>query len=210
MGVCAAIAGCGGAEFGSQSHGSGGGSGGGNGGGSTGGSSSGGSGGSSSGGASTGGKGSGGTSGGTGGIATGGVVGSGGATSISYCGGITGAQCPSDQYCDYPSGAGTDCGSGDVQGVCRDRPTLCPLPVSTTSLCGCDGKAYGNECLAYSAGTDVSSSTACHADAGGIVGAACTADSNCSQGLKCCYPCGVQGCQNVCTTPLNGACPLVP
>jgi hypothetical protein len=42
-------------------------------------------------------------------------------------------------------------------------------------------------------------------------GSACTSDTQCGPGLKCCYPCGVQGCTNQCITPqANGTCPLYP
>jgi hypothetical protein len=42
-------------------------------------------------------------------------------------------------------------------------------------------------------------------------GAPCTMDSECSTGLKCCYPCGIPGCHNECIQPLaSGACPMFP
>jgi hypothetical protein len=37
----------------------------------------------------------------------------------------------------------------------------------------------------------------------------CSNDSECSPGLKCCYPCGIPGCQNACIAPTpNGQCPM--
>ncbi len=42
-------------------------------------------------------------------------------------------------------------------------------------------------------------------------GAACTTDTQCPLGFKCCYPCGVAGCTNSCITPqANGTCPMYP
>jgi len=39
----------------------------------------------------------------------------------------------------------------------------------------------------------------------------CTSDDQCPTGQLCCYPCGVEGCQNVCMTPWRkGGCPLFP
>jgi hypothetical protein len=45
----------------------------------------------------------------------------------------------------------------------------------------------------------------------GEAGGACTSDSQCPPGLKCCYPCGVAGCSNVCMEPTEaGRCPMFP
>ena len=41
-------------------------------------------------------------------------------------------------------------------------------------------------------------------------GAVCTEDSQCAGGLLCCYPCGIPGCENQCTVPVNNSCLLVP
>jgi hypothetical protein len=39
----------------------------------------------------------------------------------------------------------------------------------------------------------------------------CAGDDECAPGLKCCYPCGIQGCVNQCIQPdANGECPLFP
>ncbi|HEY0512538.1 MAG TPA: hypothetical protein VGH73_11575 [Thermoanaerobaculia bacterium] len=38
----------------------------------------------------------------------------------------------------------------------------------------------------------------------------CNTTADCPQGQLCCYPCGIDGCHNVCTTPLRGHCPLYP
>jgi hypothetical protein len=39
----------------------------------------------------------------------------------------------------------------------------------------------------------------------------CTSDDDCPTGQLCCYPCGIDGCQNVCMTPWRGGeCPVFP
>jgi hypothetical protein len=32
----------------------------------------------------------------------------------------------------------------------------------------------------------------------------------CAEGLTCCYPCGIQGCDSVCTNVEGGMCPAYP
>lgn len=42
-------------------------------------------------------------------------------------------------------------------------------------------------------------------------GHACTSDADCASGLACCYPCGVEGCRDVCMHVEPGAgCPEIP
>lgn len=39
----------------------------------------------------------------------------------------------------------------------------------------------------------------------------CANDAQCPAGLKCCYPCGIPGCENRCSRPASdGNCPLLP
>jgi hypothetical protein len=38
----------------------------------------------------------------------------------------------------------------------------------------------------------------------------CTSSSQCPTGQLCCYPCGIDGCSNVCMTPVKGRCPFFP
>jgi hypothetical protein len=38
----------------------------------------------------------------------------------------------------------------------------------------------------------------------------CASDADCAGGQRCCYPCGIPGCSNVCTTVSNGQCPAFP
>jgi len=41
-------------------------------------------------------------------------------------------------------------------------------------------------------------------------GSICTGTEQCATGLLCCYPCGIEGCENQCTVPIEEACPLYP
>jgi hypothetical protein len=74
------------------------------------------------------------------------------------CGGIAGATCASDEWCDYPDGS--YCGGDDEQGVCRPRPDSCPEPGGIL-VCGCDGTDYIGECSASLAGIDVAHTGSC-------------------------------------------------
>jgi hypothetical protein len=128
-----------------------------------------------------------------------GAAGSGGGR---VCGGIAGLACEGDEWCDYPD----NCGDGDVQGVCRPKPGVCTR--DCPGVCGCDGNFYCNACNAQEQGIDVSPDATC-GDAG--ANRTCSSDGDCARGLKCCYPCGIPDCSNVCMTPdRNGECPLFP
>lgn len=37
---------------------------------------------------------------------------------------------------------------------------------------------------------------------------ACNSNADCPSGKLCCYPCGIDGCSNICMTPVKGRCPL--
>jgi hypothetical protein len=67
------------------------------------------------------------------------------------CGGLIGARCAMNEFCDFPSGA--MCGAADQTGVCRARPDVCTL--ESKPVCGCDDKTYGNVCEAHMAGVSV-------------------------------------------------------
>ena len=41
-------------------------------------------------------------------------------------------------------------------------------------------------------------------------GSVCTENAQCVRGLLCCYPCGISGCENQCTVPVEESCPLFP
>jgi hypothetical protein len=38
----------------------------------------------------------------------------------------------------------------------------------------------------------------------------CTSNADCPPGTLCCYPCGIDGCQNMCIQPFRGGCPHFP
>ena len=38
----------------------------------------------------------------------------------------------------------------------------------------------------------------------------CTSNAQCPAGTLCCYPCGIDGCTNMCITPVKGHCPHFP
>jgi hypothetical protein len=123
---------------------------------------------------------------------------------VATCGGLTGAVCASDEYCDFPNG----CGGDDSTGVCKKRPQGCTA--DCPGVCGCDGKVYCNACGANAMGVDTDPTATCNAgDAG--AGTTCQSDNECQPGLKCCYPCGIPGCQDQCMAPdANGQCPMFP
>jgi hypothetical protein len=120
------------------------------------------------------------------------------------CGGIAGTPCDADEFCDYGGG----CAMDDASGVCKKRPQGCTA--DCPGACGCDGKFYCNGCAAHATGMDTDPTATCNpGDAG--AGTACQSDNECQPGLKCCYPCGIPGCQNSCMAPdPSGQCPMFP
>ena len=43
-----------------------------------------------------------------------------------------------------------------------------------------------------------------------LLSTTCTSSSQCPTGQLCCYPCGIDGCDRVCMTPMRGHCPFFP
>lgn len=63
------------------------------------------------------------------------------------------AQCGTGDFCSKPDG------KCDAEGICTQRPVLCPP--DATPVCGCDGKTYGSRCEAFLAGVDVNHAGKC-------------------------------------------------
>jgi hypothetical protein len=84
------------------------------------------------------------------------------------CGGVAGT-CGEGEFCKRPRGA---CAK-DAEGVCQTTRVVCPATVAP--VCGCDGVAYSNACVADGAGVTVASEGECQAPVacGGASGGIC-------------------------------------
>lgn len=114
-----------------------------------------------------------------------------------------------------PIGGGTggggnaciDAGDACTPGVPIPRDEQCVVGFDccvNVCTCGTDGKV---RCEVTCDGNG--SGGACGGDGG--PGTRCDSDSVCGSGLKCCYPCGIAGCENQCMAPMpDGRCPLFP
>jgi hypothetical protein len=98
------------------------------------------------------------------------------------CGGLLGAQCGDDQFCDFAPDAA--CGAADQTGVCTDIPEACTFEFNP--VCGCDDNTYPNACAANSAGVSVARQGECEPApggseaCGGLQGLQCADDEFCN------------------------------
>lgn len=116
------------------------------------------------------------------------------------CSGPGGLTCPAGFFCDVVA-----CGAADEVGTCKPIPDVCPeiyMPV-----CGCDGKAYGNQCEASSASVSVAYEGTCDKPVGKSCGG--FAGVQCAEGEFCNYPpetlCGAADNEGFCA-PIPEAC----
>jgi hypothetical protein len=73
------------------------------------------------------------------------------------CGGLLGTGCQAGYFCDFPEDMA--CGNADGTGKCVKSLEVCDAVLA--EVCGCDGKTHSSECVANSAGTDISHTGAC-------------------------------------------------
>jgi hypothetical protein len=121
------------------------------------------------------------------------------------------------------SGVGMACGTGPIGGGsggvpnwCIDDGDICTpgVPVPRDRLCLQGVDCCVNTCTCGEDGR-ITCRMVCEGSGGscggGPIGTRCDTDSQCHSLLKCCYPCGIEGCQNECMMPMpNGQCPLFP
>jgi hypothetical protein len=102
-------------------------------------------------------------------------------------------QCDSKEYCEKRSG---DCNG---IGFCKPRPEGCVMLYDP--VCGCDGKTYGNGCVAASEGVSILHRGRCE------VTIPCMKNEDCPSNEFCLFPVGTCVGPGTCT-PKPQACPL--
>ncbi|XXX75404.1 Kazal-type serine protease inhibitor domain-containing protein [Sorangium sp. So ce134] len=103
------------------------------------------------------------------------------------CAGIAGIRCAEGLYCDFAPEA--NCGAYDRSGTCELVPEVCRHDYDP--VCGCDGRTYGNDCVAATAGVSVRSLGECGPTVVGL-GDSCGGFTLggprvCGEGLYCKY-----------------------
>jgi len=135
----------------------------------------------------------------------------------------TAADCPVPEgpcvLC--PGGVSSTCPEATcIVGQCGTAQSGCPDPLP----CGSDGMPCppGSKCRIEACTDSVGVLDddggpsfpncwgVCVKSSGGVgdpCGPSLASSPDCNPGLLCCYPCGVAGCDNVCTVPIDGQCP---
>jgi hypothetical protein len=108
--------------------------------------------------------------------------------------------------CGFPALAGCS-----ATGSCFPSPgVICNAYVAG---CACDGSEVNTACNGLPTGYAPKPLLHSGACVVAEAGAACTSDTQCGPGYKCCYPCGAAppACSNKCiAVPAGSACPAYP